>query len=212
MRLKDYYRTLGVPPSATADEIRKSFRRLAMQYHPDRNEDSPFAAGHFRELKEAYSTLGDPLKRGRYDEERWLSGMSRQASFTSVTPQSLLAEARKLQQHMERIDTYRMSHKALQEYVLLLLSDEHLAVLKGSPEQADLVRSVLGSVNKLKESLWPQVVDRLQLLAVGAPSLQAMIDAAWRLRKRQEVEAKVFPWVLAGVVLLLVLLFVCFIL
>ncbi len=63
---RDYYEVLGVPQSATPEEVKKAFRRLAMQYHPDRNKDSD-AETRFKEVNEAYEVLADAERRARYD-------------------------------------------------------------------------------------------------------------------------------------------------
>jgi curved DNA-binding protein len=63
---KDYYGILGVKPDATSDEIRKAFRKKALQFHPDRNKD-PGAAERMGEVNEAYAVLSDPEKRRNYD-------------------------------------------------------------------------------------------------------------------------------------------------
>ena len=67
MDYKDYYQILGVSRGANADEIRKAYRKLAMQYHPDRNPDDKQAEERFKEINEAYQVLNDPQKRAHYD-------------------------------------------------------------------------------------------------------------------------------------------------
>lgn len=67
-RFRDYYETLGVPPTASAEEIKAAFRRLARQYHPDVAADKKAAEEKFKEINEAYEVLSDPEKRRKYDE------------------------------------------------------------------------------------------------------------------------------------------------
>jgi molecular chaperone DnaJ len=64
---RDYYEVLGVERSATVEVIKKSYKKLAIQYHPDRNKDDPDAVEKFKEAAEAYDVLSDPDKRSRYD-------------------------------------------------------------------------------------------------------------------------------------------------
>lgn len=67
---KNYYEILGVSEDASADEIKKIYRKLAREYHPDRNPDKPGAEEKFKEIQEAYSTLSDEEKRKEYDMMR----------------------------------------------------------------------------------------------------------------------------------------------
>src|SRR5512138_2892658 len=67
MDYKDYYKVLGVERNASEDDIRKAYRKLAMQYHPDRNPNDKQAEERFKEINEAYQVLSDPQKRTHYD-------------------------------------------------------------------------------------------------------------------------------------------------
>src|SRR3981081_907483 len=64
---RDYYEILGVGRDVSADELKRAFRKLAMQFHPDRNPDDPQAPERFKECSEAYEVLSDPDKRRSYD-------------------------------------------------------------------------------------------------------------------------------------------------
>src|SRR5476651_1105658 len=73
VQFKDYYQTLGVARTATPEEIKQAFRKLARLYHPDVAKNKATGEAKFKEINEAYEVLGDPEKRRRYDElgENW---------------------------------------------------------------------------------------------------------------------------------------------
>lgn len=71
---KDYYKSLGVPKNATPAEIKKAYRKLARQYHPDANKNDAKAEEKFKEISEAYDVLSDEKRRKEYDEARSLFG------------------------------------------------------------------------------------------------------------------------------------------
>ena len=68
MAQNDYYETLGLKKGATADEIKKSFRKLAIKYHPDKNPNDKKAEDRFKEINEAYAVLSDPQKKSQFDQ------------------------------------------------------------------------------------------------------------------------------------------------
>lgn len=84
MQLKDYYQILNISQDASAEDIKKAFRRLAMQYHPDRNPKNVREAGEkFKEINEAYEVLSDERRRWQYD---------RLASFSSYPRRTMPVE------------------------------------------------------------------------------------------------------------------------
>lgn len=78
--MKDYYGILGVEQDADENEIRSRYRRLAMEYHPDRNPDDSQAEEKFKEIAEAYGVLTDPVKRREYDAWQRMGGTDAQTN------------------------------------------------------------------------------------------------------------------------------------
>ncbi len=78
---KDFYAILGVPASATQDEIKKQYRKLAAKHHPDKNPNDAKAAERFKEISEAYQVLGDAQKRRQYDDMRRLGAFGGMGGF-----------------------------------------------------------------------------------------------------------------------------------
>jgi len=206
---KDHYKTLGLQPQATADDIKKAYRSLALKYHPDTNNGA-YAAALFIDIKEAYETLSHHARRRKYDEERWLNGMgSRAQGQVVITPGWILHECRRLSQHMKTIDTYRMSHGALRDYVLLLLADAHMAVLlqtKDKEADAEIIHEILSSTRHLEHSYMQEVAIRLAELAGADSELLMQIHMQVKNSEKQARWGRLMPYVIVIVVLLLCLL------
>lgn len=210
--LKDYYKTLELLPSATLEEVKKAYRALAFKYHPDTNPDNSFAHNHFVEIQEAYSVLSHEQKRRKYDEERWLNGMANRAKEQVViSPAWILAEAQKLQKHMVTVDTYRMSHSALYDYIMLLLEDGHMAILRNDIDaNQPIVQAILNSTRHLKHQYMQPIADRVALLV---PTDNDLLTAIYKQTQRSYLMAlweKYMPLLIVVVALLLCLLMVLY--
>jgi len=136
--LKDHYRTLGINPGATTEEVRKSYRRLAMAYHPDRHAEDHASAAHFREIKEAYETLTDPVKKEAYLQMRWLAKSMGQDAGRSepLTGFSILRDAISLERLAASLDPYRNGDAELMLHLRCILSDEAVGILQKEEDPA----------------------------------------------------------------------------
>lgn len=211
MQPKDYYNVLGVSPTVTQEEIKKAYRKLALQHHPDTNPDNQLADAHFREIQEAYSVLSNVNKRKKYDEVRWLSGMSsRMRKEQHITAQWILQEAQKLSKHMETADTYRMSHRALGDYISLLLSDTNLSVLHrhNEPElKLQLLEALLKATRYLQLRYLQPVATKLAKLT-NDPLALNRINARLSEQRRRERQNKYIPlWIILATLLLCLFMF-----
>jgi DnaJ-domain-containing protein 1 len=108
---KDYYAILGVTPLATPEELRRSYRRLAMEWHPDRKGGDPGAALRFHELREAYQTLSDPVRKDAWLQERWyLRSMGvRTEQKSADRPVELLKACISYEQELAMTDPHRIN-------------------------------------------------------------------------------------------------------
>lgn len=70
MQQKDYYQVLRISPTSTADEVKAAFRKLAIKYHPDKNNGDTLSEAIFKDVNEAYSVLSNPQKRAKFDRDR----------------------------------------------------------------------------------------------------------------------------------------------
>lgn len=206
-QLKDYYKILELDTTATEQEVKKAYRRLAMKYHPDTNNGDVLADSHFHEVKEAYDVLGNHNIRLKYDEERWLAGMTQRAAEKQVvTPMWILEEAIKLNNHMATVDVYRMNHESLKHYLLELLKDEHIALLQAEAESSlkeSLVDMLLQGTKGLKYVCMQPIAGRLEMIADENTSIK--ITAAVAARKREAAWAKRQPYVIALITFIIVL-------
>ena len=114
MSFKDYYKILEVSPAATYAEIKKSYRRLALQFHPDKNFGNQLYEAKFREIQEAYQVLSDLKKRNDYNTQRSYQAESeKKKSYQQVTPQTILNQTIDFRKKIAVLDPDRMNKLAL---------------------------------------------------------------------------------------------------
>ena len=206
--MKDYYKILGVPPSATQQELKKAYRALAIKYHPDKNPENSLAEAFFKEIQEAYAILSVPGKRAKYDDERWLSGMGSKVQQQAVTPSWLVNICQQLNVSLAAMDTYRMSQGALQAYILLILTDAHLGILQQENDVSinkTVITQLLKATEKLEAKYLPDIMHRLLILAKDDNDMMLAIYGYEEGRQKQTRMEQWRPYIILLITLLLCL-------
>ena len=167
--LKDYFKILELGPDASVQDIRKSFRRLAMRYHPDKHVEDQVATAHFREIQEAYEILSDPWRREQYLQERWYAQSmgKRMADSAPPTSSTILKDLLTLEKQLSIQDPYRTDQYGLFAYLEHILSDQALDILRteNNPEiQRESLRLALACGRHFPYLMAGRLADRLHLL------------------------------------------------
>lgn len=163
--LKDYYRILEVGPQSTPVEIKKSFRRLAMLYHPDKHNEDKIAGAHYREIQEAYDTLTDPYKKEAYLQQRWYEqSMGRKMTGSApLTSSTILRDTISLEKYISALDPFRIDKEGLLGYIQKLLSDDAIDILLSENEPGS-ISNITGILIKSGKVFNLSQAERLTLL------------------------------------------------
>jgi molecular chaperone DnaJ len=204
---KDHYKTLGVAPTADDTAIKKAYRKLALQHHPDKNPDNPLSEAVFKEIQEAYGILSVRSKRAGYDAERRYAGVAQDPGSAIVpTPEWMLNIAVELNKSLAKMDADSVSTRALQAYMLLLLADSHIEMLltKGTDATAaKILEELVPAASKLEYDDLDDINPKLYRIAGNDASLRKLIDANTTQLKRK---ATIEKWTPAGVIFIAFLL------
>lgn len=210
MHLKDYYAILEIKTSASTTEIKKSFRRLAQQFHPDKNQGDPYAAAKFHEIKEAYEVLINPSKKEYYLQQRWYNqSIGKRKKQDAITPITVLKQSLELERYVYTLDAFRMDKQGLEQYILELLSNESVNKLKQFEEPetiSKIVRIILQTINILPPRYSISVLQQLNLLAAtNEDATQQIQSFAIKSNKKHQLE-KYSLLVIIGITIILCLL------
>ena len=181
MQLKDYYKILEIEPSATLTEIKKAYRRLAQQYHPDKNSNEQHALTYFAEIKEAYEVLTNPAKKDYYLQQRWYQQSLGKKEFQSqpVTPPIILKQFIELDKYVSRLDSFRMDKQGLYQYIDDLLSDETIEQLKKFKEldiNSEIIALTIRTAGHLNLQQAKKIAEKMYTLGGKEPAINRRID------------------------------------
>ncbi len=202
-QIKDYYKILELPTTASHQEIKRSFRRLAQQYHPDKNSGSHLAAAHFREIHEAYQVLSDPKKREAYHYQRWyVRSTGKPFASAPLTPAHILQECRILEKYVASMNIFHIRFDAVSLHIRELLTPNAIGILHERNDTAinrSIIESVLTSAHPLPKKYFIPVAELLLQLAAGDTTAQSAIEQELAVKKQLHVWDK-YKWVVVVII------------
>jgi len=185
---KDYYDILQIPPSATLPEIKQAYRKLALAWHPDKNPNDPYAQAKFDEIKEAYETLTNPIRKDLYLQERWYEqSIGTKKKDITVTPVNILKLVLELDRYISTLDSHRMNRQGLALYAEELLSATTIEKLIAFHEEdinRQIITTALSSLRSLPHDLIKNLIERLKRLAGNDERSVDKIDDYIRQQKK----------------------------
>jgi curved DNA-binding protein CbpA len=180
MDIKDYYVILQTEPSAGMQEIKKAYRRLAKEYHPDKNPGNAHAAAQFAEIKEAYEVLTNPAKKEYYLQQRWYNqSIGKRKKQAVITPVNVLHQALELDRYVATLDVFRMDKTGLKEYIVDFLSDDTIDKLHSFHEPKicrEITNAILRAAKPLPHIYIKDVTAPLYKLAAGDEAATAAVN------------------------------------
>lgn len=206
MLLKDYYGILEIEPSATLPEIKKAFRKLAHQYHPDKNQHDPYANAQFAEVKEAYEVLTNPAKKEYYLQQRWYNqSAGKRKTQDIITPVTVLKQLLELDKFVSTLDVHRMDKQGLADHINHILSGSVIAQLLTFKEphiNQEIILTALRAMEPLNLKQVSSISPGLFKLAdeENAASKKSIAEFLARKTQKEKVE-KYQPFILIIIVL-----------
>ncbi len=189
MSSKDYYQVLGVRPTASSEEIKKSYRRLALKYHPDKNQGDLLAEAVFKEIAEAYEILSNSKKREDYHHKRFYTYNYKYEKELTVTPQSILNDVIKLQKLVERSDPFRLNRDALLIQTEQILNENNLLLLRREKQTTvniQIIETLLFICKPLKFEVNENFSKKIIILAQDEETIKNKIQQLLDFQKRRD--------------------------
>lgn len=204
MQRRDYYEILQVFPGSTAEEIKRSFRKLALRFHPDRNHGSEQYSRQFKELAAAYEILSDPSARKEYDRE---NGFNTPEARKEITPAGILHDAARLRNYVYNTSLFSVDQQALIQQYQRILSERNISLLREFDQSSinrRVVSDMMDSTRYLPYRSLNQVLPSLLQLAEGDQQTLRSIEQYVDQRKSGYLWDRFLPYLV-----LLITLFLC---
>jgi molecular chaperone DnaJ len=187
---KDHYQTLGLAPGATAEQIKKAWRKLVLDLHPDKTGNDPALAARFTDIQQSYEVLSDPIKKIQYLQERWLrKAQGQPAPSDTVDLAGWIKACLALERKCTTQDPDRMDLQGLSEEIERNIAADKIATLQSYAHPEALLtgaRLLLKAATLLTLPLFLRVQEKLTKIEPHNQRWQKELAKALRYKKREQ--------------------------
>lgn len=211
MHLQNWYAVLSVPPTASEQEIRQAYRKLAHQYHPDKNPGNDHTVIHFQLIKEAYEVLSNPVRRSAYDRLVYLGNPVKDMSEIYHTSAELTAAASRLYQQVMRENQFFINRDWLMAACMELLSTKNRKLLRHNADESEK-KAFLNTLFQLAHFLTYRqnriLANNWQQISMGNAALESQTAHYLKRRRNEHLWDKYKIWLAITIGIAIMLLIV----
>lgn len=205
-----YYQILEIPADADPLTIKKSFRKLAMQYHPDKNSSNSFSEAHYLLIQEAYQTLIDPERKKAYDTELWLAQKQSFYQGTVLSPALMIKRLQQLSEAVLIQKQFYILEDHLTAFLLDAMNEINMPIFlakANNNEQEAFADYILFLAKELPKPFRDQVFERLKnTLGQQLEDIDFKISSIQQQKRSADWYQKNVSWLLFAIGILLCLL------
>jgi molecular chaperone DnaJ len=206
MPVKDYYKLLKIAHSADLNTIKKAYRQLAMQYHPDKHGDTQSTHFYFQEIQEAYEVLSNPEKRENYHYKIWLEKAQGHDLDTALSTDQIIQLFIHTERAIHETDSFRRNNEQLTEILISLYSNTRLELLAETNDnslETTTLQMAMQSSSSLSSVAQLKLIHQLNPILKKHPQMHEIWMQQINTRiKKEKIEKLKVPIVILTTILL----------
>lgn len=206
MPIKDYYKLLKIAHSANLKTIKKAYRQLAMQYHPDKHGNNQSTHFYFQEIQEAYAVLSNPEKRENYHYQIWLEKAQGHALDTALSADQIIQLFIQTERAVHETDSFRRNNEQLTEILISLYNTSRLEIIAETNDfslETTTLQLAMQSASSLSSEAQLKLMHHLNPILKKHPQMHAnWIQQMNRIIQKEKNEKLKVPLVILITILL----------
>lgn len=206
MPVKDYYKLLNIAHSADLNTIKKAYRQLAMQYHPDKHGDNQSTHFYFQEIQEAYEVLSNPEKRENYHYKIWLENAQGHELDTALSTDQIIQLFIHTERSIHETDSFRRNNEQLTEILISLYSNNRLELIAETNDnslETTTLQLAIQSSSSLSSVAQLKLIHQLNPILKKHPQMHEIWMQQINTRiKKEKIEKLKVPIVILTTILL----------